>query len=138
VSESRSTNRCTFPCISGSVVFRSHCVLLRLNTLQFALLWQSTEVLLYSARIKRKQLLICRCLVLLASCVAVPAPIVAQLSETATTPILGVGHNYVMDLNEIVDPENGALSVRIAAPTPAERGLNLPLYAYLYDSKLDI
>jgi YD repeat-containing protein len=102
--------------------------------LQFALLWQSTEVLLYSARIKRKQLLICRCLVLLASCVAVPAPIVAQLSETATTPILGVGHNYVMDLNEIVDPENGALSVRIAAPTPAERGLNLPLYAYLYDS----
>ncbi len=35
---------------------------------------------------------------------------------------------------EIVNPANGSLSIRIEAPRPKERGLNYPLYSFLYDS----
>jgi hypothetical protein len=55
-------------------------------------------------------------------------------SETTSTPIPGGGHDYVNNLNETVDPENGALSVRIVAPAPPERGKNFPLDVYIYDS----
>ena len=50
------------------------------------------------------------------------------------TPTPGVGHNYIQDLDETVNPANGSVSIRIAAPTPIERGLNQPVYAYMYDT----
>lgn len=59
---------------------------------------------------------------------------IGPYGDTTSTPILGVGHDYISDLNEIVDPQTGAVSVRIAAPMPHERGLNFPVYAYIYDS----
>jgi YD repeat-containing protein len=57
-----------------------------------------------------------------------------MLDNTSATPILGIGHEYIQDLDEIVNPANGAVSIRIAAPAPHERGVNLPLYAYIYDT----
>ena len=45
-----------------------------------------------------------------------------------------MGHDYLHDLDEIVNPANGPLSVRIEAPRPKERGLNYPVYALMYDS----
>lgn len=56
------------------------------------------------------------------------------VANTTATPIPGVPHDYIVDLNEIVNPANGALSVRIPVPTPRERGVNYPTYALLYDS----
>jgi YD repeat-containing protein len=53
---------------------------------------------------------------------------------TSVTPTTGVGHDYIQALNETVNPADGSVSVRIAAPTPQERGLNFPLYAYIYDT----
>lgn len=78
-----------------------------------------------------------RPLFVLACMIGMTRPVIAQIGaygDTNSTPIPGLGHDYISDLNEIVDPENGALSVRIAAPAPKERGINLPIYAYLYDS----
>jgi hypothetical protein len=59
---------------------------------------------------------------------------VTYIDNTTSTPIFGVGHDYIQDLDEIVNPANGAVSVRISAPVPLERGLNMPLYAYIYDT----
>jgi len=58
------------------------------------------------------------------------------IGNTTSTPIPGVPHDYIVSLNEIVNPANGALSIRIAQPTPQERGQNWPTYAFLYDSNL--
>jgi RHS repeat-associated protein len=70
---------------------------------------------------------------------SVSFPIFAQnpvttVDDTTATPTFGIGHNYIQSLNETVNPANGSVSVRIAAPTPVERGLNMPLYAYIYDT----
>ena len=64
------------------------------------------------------------------------APIVvrAQLDNTLSTPVPGSGHAYISDLSETVDPKTGGVSIRVVAPTPAERGMNLPTYVYIYDS----
>lgn len=59
---------------------------------------------------------------------------ITDVTNITSTPIPGVGHDYLHDLNEIVNPANGSLSVRIAAPTPHERGMNFPIYAFTYDS----
>jgi len=56
------------------------------------------------------------------------------VNNITAVPVPGVGHDYLHDLNEIVNPANGSLSVRIEAPRPKERGLNYPLYSFLYDS----
>ena len=58
-------------------------------------------------------------------------PVVTNLTST---PVPGAGHSYLSDMNEIVNPANGSLSVRIEVPRPKERGLNYPIFAYLYDS----
>ncbi|WP_158789126.1 hypothetical protein [Granulicella sp. L46] len=50
------------------------------------------------------------------------------------TPSPGDGHDYIHDLDETVNPANGALSVRIAVHPPQERGFNHPMYAFMYDS----
>jgi hypothetical protein len=59
---------------------------------------------------------------------------VTEISNITSTPIAGSGHDYLTDLSEVVNPANGSLSVRIAAPTPARRGSLIPIYAYIYDS----
>lgn len=56
------------------------------------------------------------------------------IGNTTTTPVAGVPHDYITGLNEIVNPANGALSIRIAQPVPNERGQNWPAYAFIYDS----
>jgi hypothetical protein len=56
------------------------------------------------------------------------------IGNTTSTPVPGVPHDYITGLNEIVNPANGALSIRIAQPVPHERGQNWPAYSFLYDS----
>jgi RHS repeat-associated protein len=56
------------------------------------------------------------------------------VNNITAVPVPGVGHDYLHDLDEIVNPANGSLSVRIEAPRPKERGLNYPFYAFMYDS----
>ena len=56
------------------------------------------------------------------------------IGDTTTTPIAGAPHDYITGLNEIVNPANGALSIRIGQPVPHERGQNWPAYAFVYDS----
>jgi hypothetical protein len=46
---------------------------------------------------------------------------VPTLSTTTQTPVGGAGHDYIFSMDEIVSPVNGALSIRIAAPTAQER-----------------
>lgn len=59
---------------------------------------------------------------------------ITDVNSKTATPIPGVGHDYLYDMNEIVSPANGSLSIRIVAPTPHERGMNFPIFAYTYDS----
>lgn len=59
---------------------------------------------------------------------------ITGIGNTTSTPVPGVPHDYITGLSEIVNPANGALSIRIKAPTPHERGVNWPTYAYTYDS----
>ena len=82
------------------------------------------------------------CFMMLA-CVAFPPPLVAQTStinpdvlvtNATQTPIEGVGHDYIHDLSETVNPQNGQVSIRIAGPAPHERNPNFPHYAYMYDT----
>jgi RHS repeat-associated protein len=58
------------------------------------------------------------------------------ITNATSTPVPGVAHDYIAGLNEIVNPANGALSVRIAQLVPLERGQNWPNYAFMYDSNL--
>jgi YD repeat-containing protein len=61
---------------------------------------------------------------------------ITGIGNTTTTPIPGVPHDYLGGLNETVNPANGALSIRLKAPTPHERGVNWPYYLFTYDSNL--
>ena len=56
------------------------------------------------------------------------------VNNATETPIEGVGHDYLHDLSETVNPQNGQVSIRIAGPTPHERGLHFPAYVYMYDT----
>ena len=49
---------------------------------------------------------------------------IAGVSGTTSTPVPGVPHDYLGGLNEVVNPANGPLSVRVKAPVPQERGVN--------------
>jgi YD repeat-containing protein len=60
------------------------------------------------------------------------------LGDTTSTPVAGVPHNYITGLNEIVNPANGSVSVRIPQPYPHERNPNWPIYAFTYDSNLQV
>ena len=59
---------------------------------------------------------------------------IATVNNATQTPVEGVGHDYLHDLSETVNPQNGQVSIRIAGPAPHERGLNFPLYAFMYDT----
>ncbi|MFZ0867310.1 MAG: RHS repeat-associated core domain-containing protein [Candidatus Sulfotelmatobacter sp.] len=56
------------------------------------------------------------------------------LTNATQTPVEGVGHDYIHDMSETVNPQNGQVSIRIAGPNPRERGPTFPHYAYMYDS----
>jgi YD repeat-containing protein len=59
---------------------------------------------------------------------------VSEISNITSTPVAGSGHDYLTDLSEIVNPANGSVSIRIAAPVPHERRASYPVYAYTYDT----
>jgi hypothetical protein len=54
-------------------------------------------------------------------------------SSTTSTPIPGVGHDYLGEIAETVNPATGSISIRISAMTPPGRGLTLP-FSFAYDS----
>ena len=64
----------------------------------------------------------------------VPQNLNYTINNLTATPRPGDGHDYIHDLNETVNPANGQLSIKIAAPIPHERALNFPIQAYFYDS----
>jgi YD repeat-containing protein len=74
----------------------------------------------------------------LAACTALMLPVAGAqnngASDVTTTPVAGVPHDYLGDLAESVNPANGAVSIRIKAPTPHERGVNWPTYPLMWDS----
>lgn len=55
------------------------------------------------------------------------------VSNTTSTPVPGVGHDYIGDLVETVNPANGSLSLRISPTMPTGRGLTLP-FSFAYDT----
>jgi RHS repeat-associated protein len=64
------------------------------------------------------------------------SPLRAQITEVnnaTSTPVAGVGHDYIHLLGETVNPANGSVSLRIKVPVPPGRGLTLP-FAIAYDS----
>jgi RHS repeat-associated protein len=58
---------------------------------------------------------------------------ITSVGDTTSTPIPGVGHDYIKMLSETVNPANGSVSVRIAVPVPPGRGLTIP-FSFGYDS----
>lgn len=58
------------------------------------------------------------------------------LGDTTSTPVAASGHDYLADLSEVVNPADGSLSIRIAAPPQKERGVGMPHYVFVYDSNV--
>jgi len=58
---------------------------------------------------------------------------ITNVTNDQAVPTPGAGHDYIGTLNEIVNPSNGSLSLRIPIPAPAGRGITLPL-TFSYDS----
>ena len=58
---------------------------------------------------------------------------ITNVTNDQATPKLGIGHDYIGTLNEIVSPSNGSLSVRINVPSPSGRGLSFP-FSFDYNS----
>ena len=58
---------------------------------------------------------------------------VTNVTEDQAPPTPGVGHDYIHMLSETVNPATGAVSIRISAPVPSGRGLNVP-FSFTYDS----
>lgn len=71
---------------------------------------------------------------LLAVDVTAQTAAISAIGNTTTTPVAGVPHNYITGLNEVVNPANGALSIRIMANVPHERGVNWPYLVFGYES----
>jgi YD repeat-containing protein len=71
------------------------------------------------------------CLMLLL-CVSANAQVLIP-TDSLAPPIPGAGHDYLGNLNETVNPENGAVSLRLGVPVPPGRKLNLP-FSFNYDS----
>jgi len=79
---------------------------------------------------------IVRGLVLLTVAILLTAALRAQMpssSSTTSTPVPGVGHDYLGAIAETVNPANGSVSIRITATMPPGRGLTLP-FSFAYDS----
>jgi YD repeat-containing protein len=58
------------------------------------------------------------------------------VADTTSTPVPASGHDYLADLSEVVNPADGSLSIRIAAPPQKERGVGMPHYVFVYDSNV--
>jgi len=58
---------------------------------------------------------------------------VTNVDNTTSTPIPGVGHDYIHLLSETVNPANGSVSLRIQVPMPKGRGISIP-FSFGYDS----
>jgi hypothetical protein len=59
----------------------------------------------------------------------------AEINNITQTPRVGTPHDYLKDMSEIVNPANGQLSVRVAAPMPADRGtLDQHINAFINNS----
>jgi len=58
---------------------------------------------------------------------------ILAVGDDTSTPIEGVGHDYIKLLSEIVSPANGSVSVRIQTSPPKARGITLP-FSFSYDS----
>jgi RHS repeat-associated protein len=56
-----------------------------------------------------------------------------NVGDDTSTPIEGVGHDYIKALSETVNPANGSVSLRIKVPTAKARGITLP-FSFNYDS----
>ncbi len=75
--------------------------------------------------------ILCFSLFLTAAC-----PVLAQvynLDNNTAPPTSGLGHDYLKELNETVNPGNGSVSLRFDIPLPAARGMKLP-FALVYNS----
>lgn len=69
-----------------------------------------------------------------ATTAAIPATSYGMTANITAVPSPGDGHDYLHDLDETVNPANGALSLHIEVHPPMERGFNFPIYAFMYDS----
>jgi len=58
---------------------------------------------------------------------------ITTVTDTTSTPVPGVGHDYIHLLSETVNPANGSVSLRIQVPMPKGRGITVP-FAVGYDS----
>ncbi len=58
---------------------------------------------------------------------------ITNVTNDQSTPIPGAGHDYIKMLSETVNPSNGSVSLRIAAPTPKGRLMNIP-FAFDHDT----
>jgi hypothetical protein len=58
---------------------------------------------------------------------------ITTVGDDTSAPIPGAGHDYIHMLSETVNPANGSVSLRIEAPVPKGRGINLP-FSFAYDS----
>lgn len=58
---------------------------------------------------------------------------IPQITLQTNTPTPGTGHDYIHELNETVDPSNGAVTIKISVPTPSGRQLSIPFYI-MYNS----
>ena len=68
---------------------------------------------------------------LLFACLAPACSLWAQIADTSVfnvpaEPVPGVGHNYISNLNETVNPADGTVAVSIQVPTPSGRGPRRP------------
>ena len=51
---------------------------------------------------------------------------IPSVTDVTAPPTPGVGHDYIQDNVETVNPANGSLSIRIGVPLPPSRGVNIP------------
>jgi len=56
-----------------------------------------------------------------------------SLVDEGSTPVAGVGHNYIYGISETVSPSDGTVNLNINLPTPPGRGLSFP-FGITYNS----
>ena len=62
-----------------------------------------------------------------------------SVNNLTIRPTAGSGHDYIQMLDEIVNPANGSVSIRIRIPAPPSRGFTLPLFiAYNSNGSLNL
>ena len=58
---------------------------------------------------------------------------ITQITSDTSTPVPNTGKAYLQMGNEVVNPEDGSLSIRIDVPMPKGRELTVP-FSFAYDS----